>query len=111
MIHNMNLWNDSFKKIKNKSKSIEMRLYDEKRSMILIGDIIVFTNTSTNETLECMVTNIYKYENFDELYKYHNKISIGYNEDEVANPSDMLAYYNADNIKRYGVVGIEICIK
>lgn len=42
MLHIMNLWNDSFQKIKNKSKTIEMRLLDEKRSMISIGDIIFF---------------------------------------------------------------------
>ena len=49
MIHKMNLWNDSFNKIKDKTKTIEMRLCDEKRSIICIGDIIEFTNTKTNE--------------------------------------------------------------
>ena len=34
MIHKMNLWNDSFNKIKDKAKTIEMRLCDEKRSII-----------------------------------------------------------------------------
>ena len=34
MIHKMNLWNDSFNKIKDKTKTIEMRLCDEKRSII-----------------------------------------------------------------------------
>ena len=43
MIHKMNLWNDSFNKIKDKTKTIEMRLCDEKRSIICIGDIIEFT--------------------------------------------------------------------
>ena len=60
----MNLWNDSFQKIKNKTKTIEMRLCDEKRSLISIGDIIEFINTITNEKLECFVSNLYKYENF-----------------------------------------------
>ena len=32
MTHKMNLWDDSFIKIKNKTKTIEMRLCDEKRS-------------------------------------------------------------------------------
>lgn len=111
MIHKMKLWNESFQKIKNKTKTIEMRLCDEKRSIISIGDFIKFTNTSTNETLECIVTNLYKYDNFEELYNNHNKIAIGYNEDETANPSDMLAYYSVENIEKYGVLGIEIRIK
>lgn len=110
MVHKMNLWNDSFQKIKDKTKTIEMRLCDEKRSLISVDDIIEFTNTKNSEILECIVTNLHKYKNFDELYKHHNKISIGYSEDEIANPEDMLAYYSIEKIEKYGVVGIEIRI-
>lgn len=46
-----------------------MRLFDEKRSTISSRDYIEFTNTNSNETLECIVTNLYKYEKFKELYK------------------------------------------
>lgn len=111
MVHKMNLWNESFLKIKNRTKTIEMRLRDEKRALISIGDVIEFTNTKTNETLECIVVHLYKYENFDELYKSHNKTAIGYGEYEKANVSDMLAYYSVENIKKYGVVGIELSVK
>ncbi len=111
MTHKMNLWNDSFLKIKNKTKTIEMRLCDEKRSLISIGDVIEFVNTKTSEILKCVVINLYKYENFYELYKHHNKISIGYSENEIANPIDMLTYYSDENIKKYGVVGIEVSVK
>ncbi len=37
MILKMNLWNKSFQTIKDKTKTIEMRLCDEKRSLISIG--------------------------------------------------------------------------
>ena len=104
----MNLWNDPFIKIKERTKTIEMRLNDEKRSLINIGDIIQFTNTKTNEVLECEVINLYKYKNFIELYKNHNTISIGYSEDETSNPNDMLLYYSTEKIDKYGVIGIEI---
>ena len=111
MIHKMNLWNESFSAIKNRTKTIEMRLCDEKRSIICIGDIIEFTNTKTNEICECVVTNLYKYESFNELYKHHNKIAIGYADNEIADPNDMLAYYSAENIEKYGVLGIEVIVK
>ena len=111
MLHKMNLWNDSFNKIKNKTKTIEMRLCDEKRSLISIGDIIEFTNTKNNETCECVVLNLYKYENFSELYKHHDKRSIGYSDHEIADFSDMFAYYSVEKIKKYGVLGIEIVVK
>lgn len=111
MIHKMNLWNESFSAIKNGTKTIEMRLCDEKRSLICIGDIIEFTNTKTNEICECTVTNLYKYESFNELYKHHNKISIGYADNEIADPNDMLTYYSAKDIEKYGVLGIEVIVK
>ena len=56
------------------------------------------------------VVNIFKYANFAELYKHHDKISIGYKEDETANPDDMLLYYTKEDIEKYGVVGIEISV-
>lgn len=111
MVHKMRLWDESFKKIKNKTKTIEMRLCDEKRSLISIGDIIEFTNTTDNEVLVCIVTNLYKYKDFNELYKHHDKISIGYANDEIANPMDMYTYYSVESIDNYGVIGIEISVK
>ena len=104
----MKLWNDSFEAIKNKNKTIEMRLNDEKRSNIKIGDIIEFTNTMTLEKLKVKVDNIYKYANFEELYKHHDKISIGYKEEEIADPNDMLMYYKKEDVEKYGVLGIGI---
>ena len=108
LMHRMNLWNDSFEAIKDGWKTIEMRLNDEKRNQIKIGDEIEFTSIKTNETLICKVTNLFRYKNFDELYNNHNKISIGYAKDESANPDDVLMYYAKEDIERYGVLGIEL---
>ena len=110
MTHCMNLWDDSFQAIKEGWKTVEMRLNDEKRSIIDVDDIIEFTNTTTQEKMSCKVMNIYKYSDFAELYKHHGKISIGYTEDETANPDDMLSYYTKEDIEKYGVVGIEISV-
>lgn len=108
MIHNMKLQNDPFIKIKNKTKTIEMRVYDEKRRKINIEDLIEFTNINTKEKMLVKVKNIYLYKDFDELYKNHDKVSIGYEQNEVANPNDMAVYYDEEDIKENGVVGIEI---
>lgn len=108
MIHKMKLQNDPFIKIKNKTKTIEMRLNDEKRKELKINDVIEFTDILTNEKIYVKVTNLYYYKDFKELYKKHDNISIGYLENEVANPNDMEKYYSKDEINKYGVVGIEI---
>lgn len=104
----MKLWDDSFRAIKEGWKTVEMRLNDEKRSAINIDDVIEFTNTTTQEKMSCKVVKIYKYSDFSELYKNHDKISIGYKENETADPDDMLMYYKEEDIRKYGVVGIEL---
>ena len=43
-----------------------MRLNDEKRSKIKVGDIIEFVNTTTFEILKVKVDKIYKYDNFEQ---------------------------------------------
>ena len=111
MIHNMKLQDEPFIKIKNGLKTVEMRLNDEKRQKINIDDDIEFTNIKTSEKLICKVLNLYKYKNFEELYKNHDKISIGYDKDEVSNSNDMKKYYAEDKINTHGVLGIKIKLK
>lgn len=110
MIHEMKLYDDSFKVVQKGTKTIEMRLNDEKRSGIKVNDIIEFTNTKTNEKMKAKVIGLYKYESFDALYQNFSKISLGYGDNEIANPEDMLQYYSKDMIDKYGVLGIEIAV-
>ena len=106
-MHKMNLQDWPFEAINNGQKTIEMRLYDEKRQKIKIGDIIEFFNNS-NDIIKTQVIGIHRFKNFDELYQNFNKEKLGYKDNETANPNDMAIYYSLDDIKKYGVVGIEI---
>ena len=108
MTHYMTLVDFAFNSIKNKTKTIEMRLNDEKRRKIKRFDEIEFTHLQTNEKIYVWVKKMHYYPTFEELYKHFNKISLGYKEDEIANPSDMEQFYSIENINKYGVVGIEI---
>lgn len=106
--HTMNLYNDAFNLIKQGSKTIELRLYDEKRQKILIGDLIQFINIDNKNVLSTKVKNIFIYKDFQKLYKDFDKMSIGYKEDEISNYKDMEQYYSIEDIEKYGVIGIEI---
>ena len=110
MTHYLNLWDDSFQAIKEGWKTIDMRLLDEKRVAIKLNDTIEFSNVKTEEKLKCKVICLYKYHDFYELYKYHDKRSIGYKDNEDANPEDMFMYYSQDMIKKYGVIGIGLSV-
>lgn len=104
----MRLHKGPFELIKNGSKTIELRLYDEKRQMINLGDTITFENRSDGDKIIVKVIALHKYPSFEELYKHFNKVSIGYKEDEEANPKDMELYYSSEEQSKYGVVGIEM---
>ena len=108
MIHKMKLNNDPFDNIKSGFKTIEMRLYDEKRRLIKVGDVIEFTNRITNEKISVYVIKLHLFNSFEELYKQFDKISLGYKENEEASANDMNVYYSKEEQEKYGVVGIEI---
>lgn len=108
MKHKMNLNNGPFNRIKDGTKTIELRLNDEKRQLLKEKDLIEFTNRKTLETLVVEIVGLYKYSNFEELYKDFDKISIGYDEDDVADPKDMEQYYSKEEQNKYGVIGIKI---
>lgn len=110
MVHKMNLWNDSFISIKSGVKTVEMRLNDEKRSLIHCGDTIIFTNVDTKEEIFVKVIKTVLYKDFYELYKHYNKFEIGYTENEINDPADMYQYYPKDKIEKYGALAIEIML-
>lgn len=108
MKHKMNLNNNPFNRIKNGTKTIELRLNDEKRQLLKENDLIEFTNRMTLENIIVQIVKLYKYPTFKELYKHFDKISMGYDKDDIANPKDMEEYYSKEEQGKYGVIGIEI---
>lgn len=112
MTHYMNLSPSPFSKIADGSKMIELRLNDEKRQKIAVGDTIVFTHTETKETLSAKVLALHKFPDFEALYKALPLEKCGYDESELstAHHTDMEAYYPKEKIQKYGALGIEICL-
>ena len=111
MTHNMQLQPIPFEMIKNGTKTIELRLYDEKRRKIQIGDDIVFAHIENqNETLKVKVIELFIFDSFSELYNTLPLLECGYTKDDIdtASPEDMDLYYSREEQQRYGVVGIKI---
>ena len=79
MKHRMNLNNTPFNLIKNGTKTIELRLNDEKRQLLKENDFIEFTN---RVTLEKIIVKIEDYINIRILKNYIN-ILIKYQWDTI----------------------------
>lgn len=111
MKHYMNLNSEPFKMIRTGKKTIELRLNDEKRQAINIGDTIIFTNTEdSGMQISATVKALHKFRNFAELYDNLPLLKCGYTEDDIdsAKPEYMNIYYSKELEEKYGALGIEL---
>ena len=111
MTHKMRLNEAPFHKIKSGEKTIELRLYDEKRRLMSEGDIIEFTNVQNpNEVLKCEIVKLHIFDSFYELYATLPLTKCGYTEENAgqAKADDMNEYYPVEEQNKYGALGIEI---
>ena len=111
MFHYMNLVPTAFSKIADGSKTIELRLNDEKRQRINVEDTVVFNCSLTKDIIAAQVVKLHKFSDFKELYNALPLEMCGYTvaELDTAHYTDMEQYYTKEQIKKYGALGIELC--
>ena len=110
MEHILKLQPKYFDFINNGTKRIELRLYDEKRQKINIGDTILFQNEPELEiTLKVKVIGLLRYDSFDNLFK---DFDISILADKSMTKKELLnvleEFYTPKKQKTYGVLGIRI---
>lgn len=110
MIHRMRLHTEPFLQIEEGKKTIELRLNDEKRQKINVGDEIVFVRIGSDNHLKATVKKLHKFSDFKSLYENLPLDKCGYSDEEVLSASftDMEEYYDKEDIKKYGALGIEL---
>ena len=111
MTHHMKLTSSAFSKIAKGSKTIELRINDEKRQKINTGDTVVFNCNENSDIITARVKQLHKFADFESLYNALPLDKCGYAESELgtANHTDMEQYYSTEKIKKYGALGIELC--
>lgn len=106
--HEMNLRPKYFDFIKDGTKRIELRLYDEKRSQIELGDIIEFSK-SEKDKLKAEV-GLLRYNSFKDLFE---DFDISILADVSMTKNELLdalnEFYTPEKQNQFGVVGI--CLK
>jgi len=109
-MHKMKLKPEPFSAIKRGVKTFELRLYDEKRRAVRIGDLIEFTSTESGETCVRRVAALHLFASFSELYAALPLDKCGYTEENIesASPDDMNIYYSPEEQSNFGVVAIEL---
>ena len=98
MLHKMKLNESPFERIKNGKKTIEFRLYDEKRQQIKIGDKIEFSKLpDLQEKLLVDVIELYRANTFENLFR-----KLYTDEDEINKKAiSMYKYYSLEKFIPY----------
>lgn len=109
MIHKMKLNESPFDRIKNGTKTVEFRLYDDKRKQIKVGDKIEFSKLpELQEKLVVEVLELYQDKTFENLFRKLYKED----EEEIKRKTkSMYEIYSPEKEKQYGVLGIKIDIE
>ena len=85
MEYTMHVEDEIFKSIKDGKKTIEMRLFDEKRKQFKTGDTIIFKNRKNDNTVRCKINNLYQ----SELSQDQDGIKSGLSWDQVGTKSGL----------------------
>lgn len=109
-LHQMNLQERYFDYIQTGTKRIELRLYDDKRRQIKLGDEIEFAKSDTAK-LKAQVIGLLLYNSFEELFE---DLPIELLADKTMTKSELLEvlgeFYTDEQQQKYGVVGIRLKI-
>ena len=110
MIHEMKLQPEYFNFILNGTKRIEIRLNDEKRQNIKLGDKIKFLKEpDLNESFEAQVIGLLRYNSFEEMFKDYD---ISILSDKSMTKEELISvleqFYTKEKQEKYGVLGIEL---
>lgn len=106
-VHQMRLHPEPFDKIKNGSKTIEIRLNDEKRQSIEIDDVIEFSLRPEPENIvRAEVTNLAIFKTFEKAYAAYPAEEYGAKtQDEW---ESMYQYYSREDEKKSGILAIQV---
>jgi len=107
-MHKLNVQEKYYNMLKQATKTIELRLLDDKRKNIKIGDVIEFSNNSNaKDTFLAQVVKLYQADSFEALCHKIDCRHAGFN----TNQDLMMVleeFYSLERQKEFGVIGIEV---
>ena len=105
--HRLQLATTPFNAIVSGQKTVESRLYDEKRQLIQIGDTIEFINREApDQTVSVKVIGLLRYETFHDLFIHNDPAKFGGESVEWLE-NQINEFYSIEDQRQSGVIGIE----
>ena len=106
--HEMRLSVLPFSQIARGEKVYEVRLLDEKRRALSVGDEILFRERGTDASLRARIRALLPFSSFRDAFAALPLPKLGF--PEGADPALMYAYYTPKEEAKWGVLVIEISL-
>jgi ASC-1-like (ASCH) protein len=111
MEHSMKLLESPYERILSGKKTIEVRLFDEKRQKINVGDIIEFSKLpDLEDKVKVEIVALLRYKSFRDLVNDFGMEYYGYPKDYPVDTfvNNIYKIYSKEKEQKYGVLGIKI---
>ncbi|MGM5488575.1 MAG: ASCH domain-containing protein [Nanobdellota archaeon] len=109
MEHAMKLLNEPFEKIVSGTKTIEIRLFDEKRQKLNVGDTIEFARLDSMDKIKVEIVALLRYDSFRDLINDVGPEQLGHPDGSVDDVLEKIyTIYSSEQEQCYGVLGIKI---
>lgn len=106
MQHEMRLAKIPFEKMRNGTKTIESRLFDEKRQRIGLGDEIIFRlNDDPSQTAKRTVVSLHRYSTFRDMMSDLPPERFGWETAEEA-IAEINRFFTGEEQGKFGIIGI-----
>lgn len=107
--HEMKLLDHPFNEIKARRKKVEMRLFDEKRQKLRVGDRIRFTHEKSGETLTVTVVGLHRFGNFLSLANAFQPTELGFKGETAYKIAEiMTGIYSPEETEKNGTLAIRV---
>ena len=109
MVMNFRLDSDIFEIVESGNKDVELRLNDEKRKKLHIGDKLIFSKRpEEKEKIEAYVVGLNYFKNFEDAANHYDMKRIYKDDCSIQELVEITKrFYSDEEVKELGVVAIE----
>ncbi len=105
--HIMHLAREPYEAVLEGRKRVEVRLYDEKRKRVRLGDMVIFRPLEGDGEVCVRVTGLLRFRSFKELFEVvSGQVLISGELPVDEKVRRMRKYYTVEEEERHGVLGI-----
>lgn len=112
MKHKMKLYEEPFRAIQSGQKTVEVRLNDQKRRTLNVGDAIEFTKLpEEDETIAVEVISLTNYASFKEMFEDIPAEKFGAMDRDIQESVEAIhTLYSPEREKEWGTLAIELSL-